>query len=121
MVLVRRDTYRRAGSSSYAGASGQYVEMRWFLSRPCNSGARGPERRRKPRVNLPRFRLFVAEWECEAIGYPNASNTLRILRENLRVDVHEWRLMSEGFHLWKIVRRPRAMDLPSAGAVVVSL
>lgn len=63
-------------------------------------------------MNLPRFRLFVAGMGMRGDGYPNASNTLRILRENLRVDVHEcggW--MPEGFHLWKIVRRPRAMDL----------
>lgn len=45
-------------------------------------------------------------------GYPNAVNTLKILREDLEVDVLEcggW--MPEDFHLWRVTRRPRAMAL----------
>ncbi len=63
-------------------------------------------------MSSPRIRLFVAGMGMRGDGYPNATNTLRILRERLNVDVREYGgWMPEGFHLWTAVRRPRARAL----------
>ena len=58
-------------------------------------------------------RLLVAGVGLRGSGYPNASNTLRMLRDTRRIEVIEcgsW--LPEETHLWKIAKGPGHKALP---------
>lgn len=60
-----------------------------------------------------RARLFVAGVGLRGSGYPNACNTLRMLRDTRQIEVVEcgsW--LPEDTHLWKLAQSPRHKALP---------
>lgn len=57
----------------------------------------------EPRLRVTR--LFTAGLHAGGAGYPNAANTIRILRDRLGVEIVEcggW--LPESFHLWRLTR-----------------
>ncbi len=59
-------------------------------------------------MNQARTRVFVAGSAMRGDGYPNATNTLRLLSGMSEAEVHDCaRWMPEDFHLWRLLRGPR--------------
>lgn len=57
---------------------------------------------------MPDRRILVAGAGLRGSGYPNACNTLRMLRNTQQIEVVECgRWLPEGTHLWKIANGPR--------------
>jgi len=62
---------------------------------------------------MPDRRILVAGAGLRGSGYPNACNTLRMLRDTQKIEVVEcgsW--LPEDTHLWKVAQGPRRKALP---------
>lgn len=66
-------------------------------------------------------KLYVAGVALRGAGYPNAENTLRILKEVAGIEVEDYACwLPDGFHLWKISKGPLLARLRSLLRLLVS-